>query len=281
MYLVFDIGGSKMRIARTSNFKKLEEIIILKTPNDFNEGILEFCRASNKLSGGKKIKAIAGGIAGPLDKNYTKVINAPNLKSWNNKPFKASLEKKLKTKVMLQNDTAMVALGETHFGAGKLFRKNGIVAYVTVSTGVGGARIVDGKIDRNIYGFEIGSQTIDADGTILPKYKSPGILEDYISGKSVYKNTGKNPVLIKDDKFWSDMAKLLAYGLNNTIVHWSPSIVILGGSMMNKIGIPISEVIRNVNSFLKIFPKKPKIVHAKLGDLGGLYGSMVYLEKIL
>lgn len=270
-----------MRISSSRDLSKIEKTIIVKTPRNFSNGIAEFVKVANELSEGVKIKAVAGGIVGPLDLKRTKVVNAPNLKSWNNCLLKKTLEKRLKTKVYIENDTAMVALGETHYGAGKAFKKNGIVAYVTVSTGVGGARIVDGKIDKSIYGFEIGYQTIDADGSIFPKYKSPGYLEDYVSGKSVLLHTGKNPASINNQKFWNDMAKLLSYGLNNTILHWSPSIVILGGSMMNKVGIPLVQVNKHLDRILKIFPQKPKIVHSRLGDLGGIYGSMIYLVQEL
>lgn len=281
MYILFDIGGSKMRIAASANLKKFKKPVILETPRDFKKGIAEICRLSVKLAAGNKIKAIGGGIVGPLDRQHTKIINSPNLKTWNRYPLKTALENGLKTKVFIENDTALVALGETYFGSGVNYKKNGIVAYITISTGVGGARIVDGRIDRNTYGFEIGFQTIDADGTLCKKCKSPGYLEEYISGKNVEHRTGQKPYKILDKKFWDTEAKWLSYGLNNTIVHWSPDIVILGGSMMNKVGIPLSRVKLHLENILRIFPKKPKLVHSKLGDLGGLYGSMVYLKQSL
>jgi glucokinase len=52
-------------------------------------------------------------------------------------------------------------LGEAVFGAGK---GREIVVYMTISTGVGGARIVGGKIDASAMGFEPGHQIIDACG---------------------------------------------------------------------------------------------------------------------
>lgn len=270
-----------MRISATNDLIKFNKPAIIETPQNYKEGIAKFVAISKKLVSGKKIVAISGGMPGPLDKKHTRVINAPNLKSWNNHPFKEEIEERLQTKVHLENDTAMVGLGETYFGPGRLYKNKGIVAYITISTGVGGARIVDGKIDRNAYGFEIGSQIIDVSGSIYPNYKSNGNLESYISGKNIFNHTGKRPIEILDKKFWDFEAKLLAYGLNNTIVHWSPDIVILGGSMMNKIGIPIERVKVHLNKILTIFPEKPKLVHSALADLGGLYGSMVYLRQEL
>ena len=63
----------------------------------------------------------------------------------------------------LANDSDLDGLGEATVGAGKGFN---IVAYITVSTGIGGVRIVGGKIDVSTYGFEPGHQIIDADGSI-------------------------------------------------------------------------------------------------------------------
>ena len=74
----------------------------------------------------------------------------------------------------IANDTAVVGLGEAHRGAGIGYN---IVTYITVSTGVGGTRIVDGRIDRRIYGFEPGHQTIDIDNSVWEGSAS-GQLED-------------------------------------------------------------------------------------------------------
>lgn len=228
--------------------------------------------AAIALSQGKKIKAVAGGTPGPQDFSHTKIINAPNLPGWNGKPLKGALQALLKTKVFLENDTALVGLGEAHFGAGKA---SGIMAYLTVSTGVGGVRIVDRHIDRNSMGFEVGHQIISLDGG---KFRD---LESFISGKATEKKYHKKPYKILDKKFWDEAAHILAIGLNNTIVHWSPDTVIIGGSMMKKIGIPIKRVHYHLNKILKIFPRKPKILKAKLGDLGGLHGAMIYLKQSL
>ena len=125
---------------------------------------------------------------------------------------------------------------------------------------------------------------MDADGTVCPAARSPGYLEEYISGKNVERRTGEKPYDIHDKKFWDTEARLLAWGLNNTAVHWSPELIILGGSMINgtkKVVIPLDRVRFYFNKVLKIFPEKPKLVKAELGDYGGLYGSMIYLKQVL
>lgn len=266
-----------MRLAVSPDGKNFDEPRIVETPQDFNSGISLFAELASELSVGKKIKAAAGGIAGPLDREKAKLVNSPNLSGWINKPLKEMLQETIKTSVHLENDAAVVGLGEAVNGAG---RGEEIVAYITVSTGIGGARIVDGKIDRNIFGFEPGHQIIDPTGTSCPICGSAGHLEGRVSGIALEACFKKKAHEITDPQVWDEEAKWLAYGLNNTVVHWSPSVVVLGGSMMTKNpGIPIERVSYHLKKTLVIFPEHPRLAKAELGDVGGLYGALEILRQ--
>lgn len=264
-----------MRFAKSLDLKKIEDSKIVPTPQDFFEGIKVFTQTSKELAKGQKIKAVAGGIAGPLNKEKTMLVNAPNIAHWANKPLTESIEKALTAPVYLENDAALCGLGESVFGAGKGAK---IAVYMTLSTGVGGARFVDGKIDESSLGFEPGHQTINFDGP--PCFGDGGIghLEGYMSGKALQEKYNKRPEEIDDPKVWDEEARLLAFGLNNIIVFWSPNVIILGGSLMNK--IDIEKVKEYTKKTVTIFPKIPEIKLAELGDLGGLYGAMAYLKSI-
>jgi predicted NBD/HSP70 family sugar kinase len=181
-----------------------------------------------------------------------------------------AVRKRAGAEVYFENDTALVGLGEAHFGAGQ---GSDIFVYVTVSTGVNGVRIVDRKIDRSAQGFEIGGQYLATEGTTS--------LEDLISGKSVEKHYGMHPKeLGADHPLWEESARILAYGLHNTILHWSPNKIALGGSMMKEIGIPVERVAHHLSAILKKFPKAPPLVHAELNDLGGLWGGLARLRQL-
>jgi len=275
MFLVFDIGGTKMRLTVSRDGKNIEEPKILKTPKDFNEGMLIFKKTAMSLSDGEKIKASAGGIAGPLNRKKEKLINSPNLPGWVNKPLKETIEKFINAPTHIENDAAVVGLGESLFGAGKDYA---IVAYITVSTGVGGARIVDGKIDRSAMGFEPGHQIIEINGYLCPTCGIPGHLEGYVSGIAISKKYGKNPQDIIDNKVWDEVAYYLAFGIHNSLLHWSPDVIVLGGSMMEDISL--EKVRENLHKILSIFPKAPLIRRAELGDIGGLYGALSIVKSI-
>ncbi|MBI5798768.1 MAG: ROK family protein [Candidatus Yonathbacteria bacterium] len=277
MFILFDIGGTKMRVVAADYEKLLGDPVVVSTPKDFNEGMDTLKRIIDNVSGefvaeGRAVTAIVGGIAGPIDADKTMLVSSPNLSGWVGRDIKNILHDTYKVPVNLENDSALVGLGEAHFGAG---RGKSIVAYLTISTGVGGVRIIDGKIDRASLGFEPGHQIIDPDNSLCPTCEGND-LEAYVSGTSIEKRFGVKPYEIHDDSIWDELAKFLAYGVHNTIMYWSPDIVVLGGSMMKEVGIPIDAVRKYLAEILKIFPRAPLIEKAELADFGGLYGSLAY-----
>jgi len=149
------------------------------------------------------------------------------------------------------------------------------VVYITISTGIGGSRIVDQKIDANRFGFEPGHQIID----ILEDGSTKSLLE-YASGSSIKKIYNKEAKDIDDENIWNDLSEKLAYGINNVIVFWSPDVVVLGGSMMNSPGISLERVKSSLKDTLKIFPEYSEIKKASLGDSCGLFGALAYLKNL-
>ncbi len=271
MFLVFDIGGTNTRIAVSSDGKTLNSKVI-PTEKDFAVGIEIIKKVASELAGTEKITAVAGGIAGPLDKDKTMLVKSPHIANWVNKPLKQELENIFGCQVKLENDTVLAALGEATRGAGQ---GKDIVVYMTISTGVGGARIVNGKIDANSLGFEAGHQIIVIDGEPCD-CGGKGHLESYVSGSGLQKIYHQKGQDIKDEKIWDEVAKKLAVGLNNTIVHWSPDIVILGGAVMKS--VDIEKVKAYLKEYLTIFPNPPEVVLAKFDSDGGLYGALKLLS---
>ena len=256
-----------MRLAVSRNGKHMGRPKIVPTPHDFDEGMRVIADIVSSLAGKGNITMAVGGVAGPLDAKKTRLANAPHLSGWIGKPLKKALEKAAGTKkVHLENDAALSGLGEAHFGAGK---GKAVVAYLTVSTGVGGARIVNGRIDRNAMGFEPGQQIVHAGKS----------LEHYVSGSAMAARHHKKPHEIIDAEAWDEAARYLAHGVHNTIVHWSPDRVVVGGSvMLNSISLP--KVISYTKEIMRIFPELPEIKKAALGDVGGLYGALALLGQI-
>lgn len=283
MYILFDIGGTKTRVALSHDLSSFSDVIKYDTPPLFEDGMVAFQNAVTELieknGEGSTVTAGAGGIRGPLSPDHSTILSETILTDWVGKPIAQRLSEALGgVPVEVANDTALAGLGEANSGAGKGYP---IVAYHTVSTGVGGVRIVDGKIDVAHGGFEPGHQIIDADGTLLKNAPDADTLEELISGGALEKRFGVKPYLIpQSDPVWQELALWLAYGVKNTILYWSPDVIVLGGSMI--IGNPrilLEDITKDISIVLGGLLDPPPIVDAKLGDEGGLYGAMVLLKK--
>ena len=277
MYILFDIGGTKTRVAATNDLETILRVEKFNTPLSYFDGMTAIIAAIETVRGGESVTAIAGGIRGPLNHEKTGIVSEKVLIDWVGRSITDDFRAKYHVPVHLENDTAIVGLGEVHYGAGK---GSDIVAYHTVSTGVGGARYVHGHIDVVSVGFEPGQQILDIDRTVLGSHVAP-TLENMVSGTALEKRRGVKPYEIsQDDHIWDELAGVLAFGLKNTIVYWSPDVIVLGGSMI--IGDPrilLPDIIRHTEEVLGGLLSCPKIVDATLKDEGGLYGAMALIKE--
>jgi predicted NBD/HSP70 family sugar kinase len=278
-YLVFDIGGTKSRVALTEDFVTLENIKSFATPKSFKAGVTAITKVIDEMKPTTPIKAIAGGIRGMLMEDKSGIENDGILSGWAKQPLKSILHKTYNVPVHLENDTALAGLGEAVYGAGKGMD---IIAYHTVSTGVGGVKIERGRIDDATSGFEPGHQVLDIDRTILGDDITP-TLENLVSGTGLEARVGMKPREIpQEDTIWDELAEYLAQGLRNTTLYWSPEVIVLGGSMiLGDPKIPIESVRKYTVEVLDGFVECPYITIGSLGDEAGLYGSMAYLKDKL
>lgn len=266
MFLVFDIGGTTTRMAISHTGEKLDDVKMFPTSHNFDDAMSEMNNVAMEFSKGEKYHAVIGGVRA-YDKKKGQLFNQPNFPMWVDMPLLSKM-KEMWGDVYLENDAALVGLGEAVYGAGK---DNKIVAYVTLSTGVGGCRITDGKIDETNYSFEPGNMIV-----MLGNEKI--VLENLISGSAVEKKYGVSPFELHDDAAWEDIMHLLAVGINNVAVMWSPNIIVLGGSVPQKLNF--DRVNEYFGEVCKIYPEKPLIKMAEIDEQGGLYGGLAYLKNL-
>ena len=269
MNILLDIGGTKTRIAATADGTSFTEPIIIDTPQLYAEGITDIVDAARRAVGTSSVERIVGGIKGVVSHDGKVPLTAPNMLDWKDKSLANDLSLALgASSARFVNDAALVGLGEAVYGGGK---GAGIVAYVTVSTGVNGVRITNGTIDITNEGFEIGGQ-------YLSMTEPAQSLEDLVSGTAINHRFGMHPKeLGKENPLWEELARTLAFGVHNTILHWSPDRVVIGGSMMNDIGISVPRVEAHVQEMMKKFTKVPPIMHSTLEDVGGLWGALALI----
>lgn len=163
-----DLGGTKIYTALADSRGRI--VSEVKVPTGAGEGpeaVIRRIARTVKQAAGRAMApgmpaALGIGAPGPLDPHTGVVHNAPNL-GWRNVPLGGMLEDILGIPVLVENDANLAALGEYSLGAGRGCRH---MVYVTVSTGVGGGIILDGKIYRGAGGGagEVGHLVVLPDG---------------------------------------------------------------------------------------------------------------------
>ena len=258
--LVFDIGGSHLRVALADGdaLGASEKVATPKNPAQGVEAIHAFLEKH-----GARADEAVGGIAGVVRDGV--VVRTGYLPEWDGFNLAAALKDTCGiSSTQLFNDAEIAGVGEAVHGAGKGYR---VVAYVTVSTGIGGALIVGGRPAPHAVGYEPGKQVID--------YERMRTLEDVAGGASLTEEFGHPPEEL-EHAVVEERVRALAVGLYNVLHLWSPDMLILGGSLMNDTtGYPLDAVAREISSLPVPLPALPPIARSALGDDAGLRGALV------
>lgn len=285
--LAIDIGGTKIAGGIVS-FKKggfeISDYRKIKTPRNKKETIEKLLEiiVNYKSSGFDKI-----GVAtlGRVDKKRGIVINAGNIKGWQNVNLKKIIGRAVKKEVEIDNDVKCFALAENKFGKSGKY-KNAV--YLAIGTGLGGAIEIDGKLyrgEKNIAG-EFGHMII-ANGGKKCACGNRGCWQQYVSGRAIEKlyyecyGKRKNARDIaldsangasRDKKIIKETASYLAAGFVNIINTINPEVIIVGGSVVKQKEI-LDLAVEEVRKKVLIPARKTKIVRSGLGDQAVLVGA--------
>ncbi len=265
MYLLFDIGATNMRLAISEDGQSLVNKKTFLTQAHFADGLKIFESYKNEL--GQDCTVVCGGLPGGLNAEKTELLVARNLPEWAGHPISESLAAIFKAPVFLHNDAVLAGLGEAVLGSGVGYD---VVVYITISTGVGGVRIENGKIDEEGLSYKVGLQIIDESGNDL---------EELISGKNLAKRFGITADKLTDQTVWDDVVNNLAQGLVHVCQHWRPDVVVLGGGVTFSNHFSVEQV---GLAMQQVFPKElkvPVVKISKLGDDAGLYGALEYAKQ--
>ena len=169
--LAVDLGGTQIRAAlvtpdRTVHCRRA-------TPTADEEGveavigrIIEVAAAVRSEAASEGLpEPIGVGISspGPLDPWRGVVLLAPNLAGWRNIPLVPRVAEALGLPTFLERDTNVAVMAEWRYGAAAGTRS---AIYVTVSTGIGGGIIIDGRPLIGPHGTagEVGHMALELDG---------------------------------------------------------------------------------------------------------------------
>jgi glucokinase len=182
-----DLGGTNLRIAAVDREGKLLEKITTGTQvargRDFVIG--EMCAAIREVAAKFKrpLAGIGIGVPGIIDLESGMLHESPNLPGWEDYPVRDEIERRLKARVVLENDANAAALGEQWLGAARDYDS---MAMLTLGTGVGGGLVLEGKIWHGMSGMvaELGHITVLPDGPPCA-CGSRGCLEQFASATAI------------------------------------------------------------------------------------------------
>lgn len=143
--IAVDLGGTQTRAARLDQQLRIVERDSRPTVTTSAQTVVDGVIASVRAvwpQDGTPVLGVGLGSPGPLDPFSGVILSPPNL-PMRGFPLGDVLKEALGVPVTIGNDANAAALGEYVRGAGRGTRN---MIYLTVSTGVGGGFIVDGKL---------------------------------------------------------------------------------------------------------------------------------------
>lgn len=259
--LAIDVGGTKTLLASFDDKGTVTEKFKFPTPQDYTEFIAELTSAVNGLTT-KKFSTCVIAMPGKIDRKTGVTIALGNL-PWHDIPIVADLERELAIPVVVENDAKLAGLSEAHLLPN--YRK---VLYVTVSTGIGGVMILNGKIDRNNQDAEYGHMLLEHEGK-LQRW------EHFASGKAIVEKYGLRASDITDPGTWYVISRNIAIGLIDVIAATTPDVIVIGGG----VGSNFEKFGEKLTAELKLYEDNllhvPPVFGAKRAEEAVIYGCYI------
>lgn len=257
---------------------------------------------ASRLLAGQRPRAIGVSFGGPVEYRSGVVLLSHHVPGWENFPLGNMLQAEFDVPVWIDNDANLAALGEFRFGAGRHAHS---LLYLTVSTGVGGGWVLDGKVWHGVDSLagEIGHTIVDPDGPLCLCGKR-GCVERLASGpymaqdaREILAADPKHPSILRSlvdedlqaitgriisqaasqgDELARSLlersARALGIGISNACNLINPQCVVLGGGVTNS-GDLFWETLRSTARRFTLPQIHLEILPAALGDDSPLWGA--------
>jgi glucokinase len=288
--LAVDVGGTRTRAALVNAEGRVMHRQSLATPADQGAkavvaAIASACRAVMAECGA--IPGLKLGLCapGPIDARRGLALATPTIRGFTNFPLRQAVEDALGLSVTIENDGPCAALGEWTCGAGQGCDD---FVYVTISTGIGGGIVSEGRLLRGRLGLagHIGHIPIKSDGGAICFCGQPGCWEAEASGSALqvkaraagFEGLGDafSRAAAGEDRglaFADAAATDIALGLAAVIHVLSPERIVIGGGVGNALPVLGPMLRRYVDA--RVLPpfRGVAILPAALGDDSGLAGA--------
>ncbi len=291
--ITFDIGGTFIKYALCDENFNLSQST--KIPTDAKalggKGIIKKVIEIIKTVDG--LDRVAISTAGQVDSESGRIVYATdNIPGYTGTEIKKMIEAETDVLTFVENDVNAAALGEAYFGKAK-----GCSDFIclTYGTGIGGAIVLGGELYKGAgcSAGELGHIITHAGGRDCT-CGGKGCYECYASARALVETANKisdaeldGVKIFAEENFKKPEIKAcvdawieeIAVGLISIIYTFNPSIIVLGGGIMNE-----SYIVETLNSIvsarlMQSF-RNVKIVNSNLGNSAGMLGVAYKASKI-
>lgn len=309
--LSLDIGGTKLAVGVVTADGEVHGLVIEPTrrwegPDAVIARLFELGHRAIAAAGLERpVDAVGISCGGPLDSGTGVLISPPHLPGWLDVPLGSMTRDEFGVPAFLENDATAAALGEHRFGAARGVRT---MIYLTISTGVGGGAVIDGRLHRGAAGNggELGHLMVRPGGRPCTCGRR-GCLEAYVSGTNIAEraaeglragrvSTDGSPsslaaieqptaadvaaaALAGDDyarAVWTETTDVLGQALTDLVNVFEPELVVLGGGVTRSGAMlldPVAEAV--ARDAMPPAAKAARVVLAGLGDVVCVVGAGV------
>jgi glucokinase len=300
--LALDIGGTKLAVAVVTADGAAQGLVIEPTRRDDGwkavvERLFAMGERAVEQAGLGAVRAVGISCGGPLQPRSGLLLCPPHLPGWIDVPIGPLAAERFGVPFALENDATAAAIAEHRFGAG---RGTATMLYLTVSTGIGGGAVIDGRLHRGAAGNggEFGHLTVCRGGRVCSCGRR-GCIEAYASGtaiaerarEAVAKGTPSSLALLDGitaadvagaaasgdslaRRVWAETVDLLGAAVTDLVNVFEPDLVVLGGGVTRS-GAMLLDPVRELVAREAMAPAAgaARVVLAGLGDLVGVVGA--------
>ena len=306
--LALDFGGTQLRTAVAHSDGTISGRRASRTPRTAGDivraAVTQLGETLAQADVGRgRPKVVAISAPGPLDPKAGVLLTPPNLdRSLWDFPLAKHVGDAMGLPAFMERDTQVAVLAETEFGAAIGERD---CVYLTVSTGIGGGVVADGRLLRGADGMagELGHLTVDYNGPPCG-CGMPGHVEALASGTGIARaarvaGLGEGEAREIDARrvaeleeqgneaarqIMEDARRAFAAAVVTIVNVFNPSVIVVGGGIAIAQGDRLLDPARAAlrQSGYSHQAERVRVVPARLGDDVGLIGglSLVRLARL-
>lgn len=265
MIVTIDTGATKTLIADFDATGVKRQEARFETPKNEHE-FLETLVATLKTAypDPTKIDAICVALPGMITPEGVLEL-APNL-GWRNVSIREELGQFYHCPIFVENDANLAGLAEAR--AQEKMPK--LALYLTISTGIGGGIIINGRLLPAHRSSEVGHMVLEYDGKLQE-------WESFASGRAILEYYGLYARDITSEDTWREIADKISRGLLALVPALRPDLMIFGGSIgtyFEQYKPHLEEILHD--HFDELTITVPEIVKAKHPEEAVVYGCYHY-----